>query len=146
MQVVLNHFLQSNFLIKYFLTKILELEIMRINRFIASNYHSIIFKNNTIVDRQNSQNKNHLSTSTFSTQDLFFNQDTSKKQALQRAKEPIFVNVRKQENGTITFDRKQLSHEEVLSLREGDLENVEINWGSLELQSLSYIDVCILLR
>ena len=119
---------------------------MRINRFIASNYHSIIFKNNTIVDRQNSQNKNHLSTSTFSTQDLFFNQATWTKQALQRAKEPIFVNVRKQENGTITFDRKQLSHEEVLSLREGDLENVEINWGSLELQSLSYIDVCILLR
>ena len=30
---------------------------MKINSFIASNYHSINLKNNTIVDRQNDQNK-----------------------------------------------------------------------------------------
>lgn len=46
---------------------------------------------------------------------------------MQREKEPIFVNVTKQENGTIIFDRKQLSDEEVLSLRESDLKNVSVN-------------------
>lgn len=107
---------------------------MKINPFILSNYHAINLKNNIIVDRQNSQNKNHLSSNTFSTQDLFYNQDTSKEEALQRAMEPIFVNVTKQEDGTIIFDRKILSHEEVLSLKESDLKNVGVNWGSLELQ------------
>lgn len=107
---------------------------MRINPFITSNYHSINLKNNTIADRQNSQNKGHLSTSTFSTQDLFYNQDMSKEQALQRAMEPSFFNVTKHEDGSITFDRKQLSREEVLSHKESDLKNVGVNWGSLELQ------------
>lgn len=68
-----------------------------------------------------------MSTSIFSTQDLFYKQDFSKEQAMQREKEPIFVNVTKQENGTIIFDRKQLSDEEVLSLRESDLKNVSVN-------------------
>src|SRR5690625_3815984 len=107
---------------------------MRINPFIASNYHSINIKNNTIVDRQSTQIKSHLATNTFSTQGLFYNQDMSREQALKRAMDPIFVNVSKQEDGTITFDRKTLSHEEVLSLKESDLENVGVNWGSLELQ------------
>ena len=106
---------------------------MKINPFITGNYHSINLKNNTIVDRQNSKSKGHFSTSTFSTQGLFYKQDFSKEQAMQRAKEPIFVNVIKQEDGTILFDRKQLSDEEVLSLRESDLKNVGVNWGALEL-------------
>lgn len=107
---------------------------MKINPSIANNYHTINLKNNTIVDRQNIQNKNHLSNNTFSTQDLFYNQNTSKEEALGRAMEPIFVNVTKADDGTITFDRKQLSQEEVLSLKESDLKNVGVNWGSLELQ------------
>lgn len=107
---------------------------MRINPFIASNYHAINLRNNSIVDRQHSQNKGHLSTYTFSTQDLFYNQDAAKEQALQRAGEPIFVNVVKHEDGTITMDQRQLSKEEVLALKESDLENVDVNWGSLEFQ------------
>lgn len=117
-----------------FVQKVIGGKKMKINPSIASNYHAINLKNNTIVDRKNTQNKNHLSNNAFSTQDLFYNQNTSKEEALGRVMEPIFVNVTKADDGTITFDRKQLSQEEVLSLKESDLKNVGVNWGSLELQ------------
>lgn len=110
---------------------------MRINSSIASNYHSINFKNSTIVEKQNSKDKGYYFTNTFSTQDLFIDQDLSKEQAMQRVKESKFVNISKDEDGTITFDRQLLSEEEVLALRESDLENMGINWGALELQLAS---------
>ncbi|GGE35991.1 hypothetical protein GCM10011391_13490 [Pullulanibacillus camelliae] len=106
---------------------------MRVNPFIARNYDSNIYKDNFNVSTLDSLDSDR----SFTTEDDVLNQDTYKEQALRRSTSPILVHLSKQADGTITFDRQQMTREEVLSLREGDLKNVAINWAPLELQLAS---------
>ncbi len=57
-----------------------------------------------------------------------------KEEALGRMMSPILVNLSKKEDGTISFDKRSYSQDEVLAMRESDLEGMDINWASLELQ------------
>ncbi|WP_371068871.1 hypothetical protein [Sediminibacillus sp. JSM 1682029] len=57
-----------------------------------------------------------------------------KEEALRRMMSPILVNLSKKEDGTISFDKRSYSQEEVLAIRESDLEGMDINWASLELR------------
>ncbi|QTN01105.1 hypothetical protein ERJ70_18515 [Sediminibacillus dalangtanensis] len=57
-----------------------------------------------------------------------------KEEALRRMMSPVLVNLSKKGDGTISFDKQGYSREEVLAMRESDLEGMDINWASLELQ------------
>ncbi|SDM44920.1 hypothetical protein [Sediminibacillus halophilus] len=63
--------------------------------------------------------------------------NSHKEDALRRMMSPVLVNLSKQGDGTISFDKREYSREEVLAIRESDLEGKDVNWASLELQFTS---------
>lgn len=60
--------------------------------------------------------------------------DVYKEEALRRLMSPVLYNLTAGVDGSISYEQKQLSRDEVLALRAADLKGVKINWAPLNIQ------------
>jgi len=109
---------------------------MKVDSFVAGyTGGSILYKNRgQFVNGSNYFTDRDVHNNVLTSEEYEANLDIYKGQALRRAMSPVLYNLKKNTNGTISYDTKQLSREEVLAIRSDDLKDMEINWAPLKIQ------------